>query len=139
MSAVTEQPPATESRATLSAGELARLQRAALLFAALFVGATFGFATIASATGNALFIGIGGLFAWCGIVATVQYLFLRFAAKDRAEAEYARALEARAQSGTGPGRSDPAVRRAPFLPEFAKLWQWAVLAAGLVAALVIFP
>ena len=131
-------PPKSASGAQLSAAELSRLQRAALLIALVLLVATLVFYGLAASAPNPLLAGIGGYFAWSGIVGAIYCLSLRVAAGDRAKEEYNRALEARSNKSDAIGRSDPALGGAPFLPDFAGRWQWLILLLGLVFGFALF-
>jgi len=127
-----------EPGTSLSAAELARLQRAALLIALVTLAASILFYALVASAPNPLLAGIGGYFAWSGIVALIHYLFLRVAAQDRSNSEYNQALGMLSKKRNAIGRSDPLITRSPFLSDFANRWQWVILLIGLVFGFALF-
>jgi membrane protease subunit HflK len=122
------------SEERLSIDQVIRLRSAALWLTILLGGAVFVAFYITASFPNALFAGMEIFLLWCFAASLIQLLFFCYEVVDRREDEYNQALAFRQKGAAG---SDNTVSpHDPFLPLFARGWQWLIVAVALFVIVI---
>jgi HflK protein len=128
------QESSVSSEEQLSIEKVIRLRSAALWLTILLGGAIIVGFNITVSFPNALFAGMEIFLVWCFAASLIQFLFFFFEVVDRREDGYNRALALQRKGAEG--SDNPVSLHDPFLPVFARDWQWAIVAVALFSIVI---